>query len=128
VRKVVYKDEETGKIFTFITNHFHWSANTIAGIYRQRWQVELFFKWIKQNLKIKTFIGTSMNAVITQIMVALCTYLMLAWMKFTFNLKQSPMQIIRLLQMNLFVSRNLMEIFKPPEQKLENTNQLGWKF
>ena len=128
VRKVVYKDEETDKTFTFITNHFHWSANTIAGIYKQRWQVELFFKWIKQNLKIKTFIGTTMNAVITQIMVALCTYLMLAWMKFIFNLKQSPMQIIRLLQMNLFVSRNLMEIFKLPEQKRKNTSQLGWKF
>lgn len=128
VRKVVYKDEETDKTFTFITNHFHWSANTIAGIYKQRWQVELFFKWIKQNLKIKTFIGTTMNAVITQIMVALCTYLMLAWMKFIFNLKQSPMQIIRLLQINLFVSRNLMEIFKPPEQKRKNTSQLGWKF
>ncbi|WP_051938087.1 transposase [Ghiorsea bivora] len=97
-------------------------------MYKQRWQVELFFKWIKQNLKITAFIGTTMNAVITQIMVALCTYLMLVWMKFIFNLKQSPMQIIRLLQMNLFVSRNLMEIFKPPEQKLKNTNQLGWKF
>jgi len=114
VRKVVYLDEETGKEYTFITNHFRWSANTIAAIYKQRWQVELFFKWIKQNLKLTSFLGTSMNAVVTQIMVALCVHLMLNWMKFTFSLKQSTMQIIRLLQMNLFVSRNLMALFKPP--------------
>ncbi|HKI62618.1 MAG TPA: IS4 family transposase [Mariprofundaceae bacterium] len=66
VRKIVYLDQETGREFTFISNHLRWSASTIAAIYKQRWQVELFFKWIKQNLKIKSFIGTSMNAVITQ--------------------------------------------------------------
>jgi putative transposase len=125
IRKIVYNDAETGKTLTFITNHFRWSANTIASIYKQRWQVELFFKWIKQNLKIKSFIGTSMNAVITQIMVALCVYLILKWMKFTFALKQSPMQIIRLLQMNLFVSRNLMALFKPPKPKLIDNDQLS---
>jgi len=123
IRKVVYLDVETNKEYTFITNHFRWSANTIAGIYKQRWQVELFFKWIKQNLKLKSFLGTSLNAVITQIMVALCVHLMLKWMKFTFSLTQSPMQIIRLLQMNLFVSRNLMELFKPPEPEPINTAQ-----
>ena len=124
VRKVVYKDAETGREFTFITNHFRWSANTIAGIYKQRRQVELFFKWIKQNLKIKSFIGTSMNAVITQIMVALCAYLILAWMKFMFSIKQSPMQILRLLQLNLFVSRGLLDLLKPPDPKQENSSQL----
>ena len=124
VRKVVFKDAETGRIFTFITNHFRWAATTIAAIYKQRWQVELFFKWIKQNLKIKSFIGTSMNAVITQIMVALCVYLILAWMKFTFSIEQSLMQIIRLLQLNLFVRRGMIELFKPPEPRLENTHQM----
>ncbi len=125
IRKIVFLDAQTGKNFTFLTNHFRWSANTIAAIYKQRWQVELFFKWIKQNLKIKSFIGTSMNAVITQIMVALCVYLILAWMKFTFSLKQSLMQILRLLQLNLFVSRKLIEIFKPPERRIINTDQLS---
>jgi len=124
VRKIIYHDVETDKTFTFITNHLSWSANTIAAIYKQRWQVELFFKWIKQNLKIKSFVGTSMNAVITQIMVALCVYLILAWMKFTFSLKQSLMQITRLLQMNLFVTRVIFELFKPPEPKPENSLQL----
>jgi len=123
IRKAVYLDAEMGKEYTFITNHFRWSANTIAGIYKQRWQVELFFKGIKQNLKLTSFIGTSMNAVVTQIMVTLCMHLMLKWMKFTFSLKQSPMQIIRLLQMNLFVSRGLVELFKPPEPEPINTTQ-----
>jgi len=124
VRKVVYRDAETGREFTFISNHFRWSANTIAAIYKQRWQVELFFKWIKQNLKIKSFIGTSMNAVITQIMVALCVCLILAWMKFIFSIKQSPMQILRLLQLNLFVSRGLLELLKPPKPRQISSPQL----
>lgn len=124
VRKIVYRDDETDKKFTFITNHLGWSAKTIAAIYKQRWQVELFFKWIKQNLKIKSFIGTSMNAVITQIMVALCVYLILAWMKFTFSINQSLMQITRLLQMNLFVTRAILELFKPPNPRPENCSQL----
>ncbi len=124
VRKIVYQDAETGKQLTFITNHLRWSASTIAAIYKQRWQVELFFKWIKQNLKIRSFIGTSMNAVITQIMVALCVYLILAWMKFTFSLGQSLMQIARLLQMNLFVRRDLMALLKPPEPRPKFTPQM----
>jgi len=125
VRKVLYKDTETDRTFTFITNHFRWSASTIAAIYKQRWQVELFFKWIKQNLKIKSFLGMTMNAVITQIMIALCVYLLLAWMKFTFSINQSLMQIVRLLQLNLFVRRGLIELFKPPEQKPVDTSQMS---
>jgi putative transposase len=124
VRKIVYRDAETGKELTFITNHFHWSASTIAAIYKQRWQVELFFKWIKQNLKIRSFIGTSMNAVVTQVMVALCVYLLLAWMKFTFSIKHSLMQIIRLLQLNLFVKRAMIELFIPPDTKPMHSPQL----
>ncbi len=124
VRKIVYLDHESGREFTFISNHFRWSATTIAAIYKQRWQVELFFKWIKQNLKIKSFIGTSMNAVITQIMAALCVFLILAWMKFAFSIKQSLMQIARLLQMNLFVRRELLPMLKPPELKPDISPQL----
>lgn len=59
MRMVVYKDDETGKVYRFITNNFRLAASTIAAIYKQRWQIELFFKWIKQNLKIKTFLDTS---------------------------------------------------------------------
>ncbi len=78
IRRIGYRDTDTGKHYVFISNQFNWSAKTIADIYKQRWQVELFFKWIKQNLKIKAFLGTSENAVMTQIMAALCVYLLLA--------------------------------------------------
>jgi len=74
IRRIGYRDPETGKHYVFISNQFSWSANTIADIYKQRWQVELFFKWIKQNLKIKAFLGNTENAVMTQIMAALCVY------------------------------------------------------
>lgn len=77
-------------------------ASTIAAIYKSRWQIELFFKWIKQNLKIKSFMGTSKNAVLTQIWIALCTYLLIAFLKFQSKSKRSMQQILRVLQTNLF--------------------------
>jgi len=115
VRRVGYRDAETGKHYVFITNQFNWSANTIADIYKERWQVELFFKWIKQNLKIKAFLGTSENAVMTQIMAALCVYLLLAYLKFKSKLGKSLQQIIRLLQLNLFARRSLLTLLRPPD-------------
>lgn len=82
IRLVGYVDPETGKYYEYLTNNMHLSASTIADIYKSRWQIELFFKWIKQNLKIKSFLGTSPNAVKTQIWVAMCYYLLLAYLKF----------------------------------------------
>ncbi len=70
VRRIVFRDETLNKEFVFTTNRFDWPASLVAQIYKQRWQVELFFKWIKQNLKLKSFVGVSNNAVMTQIMVA----------------------------------------------------------
>ena len=113
IRRVGYRDPETGKHYVFITNQFKWSAQTIADIYKQRWQVELFFKWIKQNLKIKAFLGTSENAVMTQILVALCLYLLLAYLKFQSRVGKSLQQILRLLQLNLFIRRPLLELLQP---------------
>ena len=107
IRRVGYRDPETGKHYVFITNQFKWSAQTIADIYKQRWQIELFFKWIKQTLKIKAFLGTSENAVMTQILVALCLYLLLAYLKFQSRVGKSLQQILRLLQLNLFIRRPL---------------------
>ena len=72
LRRIGYRDAETGKHYVFVTNNFKLSLLTIAKIYKARWQIELFFKWIKQNLKIKSFVGTSKNAVMTQIWIALC--------------------------------------------------------
>lgn len=116
VRRVGYRDPETGKHYVFITNQLSWSARTIAAIYKQRWQVELFFKWVKQNLKIKSFLGTSENAVMTQIMAALCVYLLLAYLKFKSRIDKSLQQIIRLLQLNLFTRRSLLDLLRPPDQ------------
>ncbi len=116
VRRIGYRDPETGKRYVFITNQFKWSAQTIADIYKQRWQVELFFKWIKQNLKIKAFLGTSENAVMTQVLVALCLYLLLAYLKFQSRIGKSLQQITRLLQINLFIRRPLLELLQPLPQ------------
>jgi len=124
VRRVGYHDPETGKHYVFITNHFDWSAKTIADIYKQRWQVELFFKWIKQNLKIKAFIGNTDNAVMTQVFVALCVYLILAYLKFQAKINQSLQQMSRLIHMNLFAKRDLIQLFKPPPERMSASPQL----
>ena len=112
LRRIGYRDPETGKHYVFLTNNFKLAARTIADIYKARWQVELFFKWIKQNLKIKSFIGTSKNAVMTQIWIALCVYLLLAFIKLQSKLKKSMQQILRLLQLNLFEKRDLMALLR----------------
>ena len=87
LRRIGYRDPLTGKHYVFLTNQLKLSATTIAAIYKERWQIELFFKWIKQNLKIKSFIGTSRNAVLTQIWVAMCVYLILAFIKLRSKLR-----------------------------------------
>ena len=113
-RQVNYLDPETGKELRFLTNADHLEARTVAEVYKERWQIELFFKWIKQNLKIKTFLGTSKNAVLTQVWIALCVYLLLAFLKFKAKIGLSMQQMIRLLQLNLFERRDLVALLKPP--------------
>jgi putative transposase len=126
LRRIGYRDPETGKHYVFLTNNFKLAARTIADIYKARWQVELFFKWIKQNLKIKSFIGTSKNAVMTQIWIALCVYLLLAFIKFQSRLTKSMQQILRLLQLNLFEKRDLMALLRgdPPGNRQVAMNQM----
>jgi hypothetical protein len=118
LRRIGFRDAETGKHYVFLTNNFHLAAKTIADIYKSRWQIELFFKCIKQNLKIKSFVGTSKNAVMTQIWIAMCAYLLLAWIKFSSQIDRSLQQMIRLLQLNLFERRELLPLLRgdPPEQ------------
>ncbi|HID06688.1 MAG TPA: IS4 family transposase, partial [Armatimonadetes bacterium] len=94
-----------------------------------RWQIELFFKWIKQNLKIKSFLGTSRNAVMTQIWIAICVYLLLAYLKFVSQIGQSMQQILRLLQLNLFDRRDLRELlFGGPPEPLAPQLQTSLRF
>ncbi len=112
LRRIGYKDAETGKHYVFLTNNFKLSAKTIADIYKSRWQVELFFKWIKQNLKIKSFVGTSKNAVMTQIWIALCVYLLVVFLKFQSKLTKTLQQMLRILQLNLFEKRDLIALIR----------------
>lgn len=113
LRKVVYQDAETGKIYQFLTNNFTLTASTISAIYKDRWQVELFFKAIKQNLKIKTFVGQSKNAVLTQIWVAMIAYLLAAFARHSAKEGWTAQRILRVLQVNLFERKSLKDLFKP---------------
>ena len=110
LRRVTYVDPVSGQRYVFLTNNFALAARTIADLYKERWQIELFFKWLKQNLRLKSFLGTTLNAVLTQVWIALCTYLLLAYLKFINGLPQSLQQILRLLQVNLFQRRNLLAL------------------
>ena len=125
LRRIGYLDADTGKHYVFLTNHLKLAAKTVAGLYQARWQVELFFKWIKQNLKIKSFIGASNNAVMTQVWIALCVYLLLAFIKFQSRLGKSMQQMLRLLHLNLFDKRDLMALLRgdPPPRPGFNRNQ-----
>ena len=120
LRRIGYQDADTGIHYTFLTHHFTLAARTIADIYKARWQIELFFKWSKQNLKIKRFLGTSKNAVLTQIGIAMCVYLLLSYIKLLNHIRPSLQQILRLLQVNLFDRRDLLELLRgdPPEPRI----------
>ena len=102
LRRVSYFDKERNKRLVFLTNHFDITAKTVADIYKQRWQVELFFKWIKQHLRIKSFYGTSVNAVKSQIWVALCIYLLVAIAKKHLGIECSLYTFLQIVEVNLF--------------------------
>lgn len=127
LRRIGYRDPETGKHYVFLTNHREMPAGTIAEVYRSRWQIELFFKCVKQNLKIKSFVGTSKNAVMTQIWVAMCVYLILAFIRFQSRLSKTVQQMVRLLQVNLFEKRDMYALFRgdPPPGGPPNTPQIA---
>ena len=114
LRRIGYRDPQTGHHYVFITNNFKLAAKTIADIYKERWKIEIFFRWIKQNLKIKAFIGNSKNAVLSQIYVALISYLLLCYLKLLSRIKVSLQNLLRILQLNLFRSCSLRELFEPP--------------
>ena len=102
LRRIKFKDPTTGKRLVFLTNNFALPAITIADLYRCRWQVELFFKWIKQHLRIKVFFGTSENAVKTQIWIAVSVYVLVAIVKKRLNLPASLYQILQILSLTMF--------------------------
>ena len=120
LRRITYCDAATGRRYVFLTNHFKLAAKTIADIYKERWQIEIFFRFIKQNLKIKAFIGNSENAVLTQVYTALIVYLLLCYLKFLCNLSITLQSCIRILQLNLFRTCTLQELFEPPVMISDN--------
>src|SRR5260370_6351726 len=127
LRRVSYLDLETNKRFKFLTNNFVLPALTIAQIYKSRWQVELFFKWIKQHLRIKAFYGISENAVKTQIWIAVAVYVLVAIVRKRLTLEARPYQILQILSVTLFektpILRALQSIDSPSEL-LDSSNQL----
>jgi hypothetical protein len=132
IRCIKSKDPETNKSITLLTNNFEIEATHIADFYKNRWQVELFFKWIKQHLKIKSFWGLSENAVKTQIYSALSVYLLVAKLKYDYNLKQNLYEILQILSVSLLVKQPINEVFmstKIQSQESSNCNQLSiWEF
>ena len=131
LRRIGYRDPETGKHYVFPTTNFALAAKTIADIYKSRWQVELFFKWIKQNLKVKSFVGTSRNAVLTQLWIAMCMYLLVCWVKFLGRRAWKIGEILRLLQLNLFERRPLDDLLAnnaqdPPTDPPQTEMRFAW--
>ena len=127
LRRVTYVDPDTQKRFKFLTNNFALPALTIAKIYKSRWQVELFFKWIKQHLRIKAFYGTSENAVKTQIWIAVSIYVLVAIVRKRLGLDASLYQILQIFSVTLFEKMPLLQVFQEAlsqEAEGDNPNQL----
>ena len=118
LRRIVVRDE-AGRRVTFLTNNFALKPALIAQLYRQRWQVELFFKWIKQHLRIKAFLGTSENAVKTQIWIAVCTYVLIAIVKKRLKLSHSLYEILQILSLTMFETIPINQLLPNPLTNLE---------
>ena len=131
LRRIHYVDATTGKSLVFLTNNFALPALTIARLYKSRWKVELFFKWIKQHLRIKHFYGTSDNAVKTQIWISICVYVLVAMVKKQLASKRSLYSILQILSVNAFEKEPLHQVLKEMEpQNLEDAycNQLVFNY
>ena len=111
LRLVSFFDEEQGREFAFLTNETHISSSLVAELYKNRWQIELFFKWLKQHLKIKKFWGTTENAVRIQIYVAICTYLLVTILKNDMKLERSTYEVLQILSISLTDKTHLKDLF-----------------
>ena len=128
LRRVSYLDLETRQRFQFLTNNFTLSALTIALIYKSRWQVALFFKWIKQHLRIKAFYGTSQNAVKTQIWIAISVYVLVAIVRKRLALSASLYQILQILSVTLFEKTPILQVLQASDSRMDlptDANQLS---
>ncbi len=128
LRRIRFNDPDTGKALIFLTNHFDLPALTVAQLYKARWRIELFFKWIKQHLRIKAFYGTSINAVKTQIWIAITTYLLVANLKQELGIEHNLYTILQVLSVTLFEKTPLLQVFADTRDKIIDTslrNQLS---
>lgn len=128
LRRIRYKDPETGKTLVFLTNQWQLPALTIATLYRSRWQVELFFRWVKQHLRIKRFFGTSENAVKTQIWIAVSVYVLMAIIRKRLNISTSLYTMLQILSVTVFEKLSLEEALTCTEwlpEPLMDPNQLN---
>lgn len=128
MRRIKFKDEQTGKLLIFLSDNFHLKATDIAQLYKHRWKIELFFKWIKQHLKIKSFWGQSENAVKTQIWIAVSVYVLVAIAKKHFMLNQSLYEILQVLSISIFERMPINQLFQQTQIqyfKEQNDNQLN---
>jgi len=127
LRRIRFVDPDTGKRLSFLTNNFTLPALSIALLYKSRWQVELFFKWIKQHLRIKAFYGTSDNAVKTQVWIAISTYILVAIIKKELKITHSVYTILQILSISLFERKPIQSLFADlvlPENEADTPKQL----
>jgi len=132
LRRIEVWDEENEKVILLLTNHMVFGSTTIAAIYKDRWQIEIFFKTIKQNLRIKTFVGTPPNALLIQIWTALIAVLILKYLKFRSLYQWSVSTLVAMLRYNLFTYRDLWtwidQPFEPPPITIMHEQlELNWK-
>lgn len=128
MRRIKFYDQETGKVLIFLTNNFHLAATEVAQLYKHRWKIEMFFKWIKQHLKIKSFWGHSENAVKTQVWIAVSVYVLVAIAKKKFMLQQSLYEILQILSISIFERMPLNQLFQQTQLqyfKEQDHNQLN---
>jgi hypothetical protein len=132
LRRVKYRDADTGQTYVYLTNNMDISATTVALLYKYRWQIELFFKWVKQHLSIKSFWGRSENAVKTQVCIALCAYLLVAIMKKQLKIERNSYEILQILSVSLFDKNDLAKLISEFQlQKSEHSAEMQaslWDF
>jgi hypothetical protein len=125
LRRVSYVDKERNKRLVFLTNHFEIDATTVADIYKQRWHVELFFKWIKQHLRIKAFYGTSINAVKSQVWIALCIYLLVAIAKRQLGIQCTLYTFLQILEVNLFEKKPIFSLVAEALKQIPDSQEFN---
>ena len=123
LRRIKYFDQETDTTYVYLTNNFEIPAQTIADLYKHRWQIELFFKWIKQHLKIQVFWGYSFNAVKTQICIAISTFLIIAIAKKQLKVKQNLYEILQILQVSQFEKTALHSLISSTKLHFEENER-----